>query len=42
MKSEAASPNEAVCIEVIKAEWKFGKPDAHGGLRREQPEVKTR
>ncbi len=28
MKPEAASPNEAVCIEVIRAEWKFGKPDA--------------
>jgi len=28
MKPEAANPKEAVCIEVIKAEWKFGKPDA--------------
>ena len=28
MKPEAANPKEAVCIEVIRAEWKFGKPDA--------------
>ena len=28
LKPDAASPKETVCIEVIRAEWKFGKPDA--------------
>jgi len=28
MIPDAATPNEVVCIEVIKAEWKFLRHDA--------------